>query len=91
MTECRIYDAIPEKRSSTGTLAKEHMCQCEGYKYLKGLKGKKLVFIRRTPKAYELACKGEMFVCMLEGLCDIVEALWSSSQQVFCANPNGNV
>ena len=31
------------------------------YKYLRGLKGKKLVFTRKTPKAYMLTDKGERF------------------------------
>jgi len=60
------------------------------YKYLRGLKGKKLVFIRKTPKAYGLTCKGEMLASVLEGLEQIVEETWSSSQQVFHANTSNN-
>ena len=52
------------------------------YKYLRGLKGKKLVFIRRTPKAYGLTCKGKKLASVLQKLQQIVEDTWNSSVQV---------
>jgi len=58
------------------------------YKYLRGLKGKKLIFIRRTPKAYGLTCKGEMLASVLQELEKIVEDTWSSSEQVMQNNVN---
>jgi predicted transcriptional regulator len=58
------------------------------YKYLRGLKGKKLVFIRRTPKVYGLTCKGEMLASVLQELQQIVEDTWSSSEQVIHGNSN---
>jgi predicted transcriptional regulator len=58
------------------------------YKYLRGLKGKKLVFIRKTPKAYALTCKGAMLASVLQGLQQIVEETWSSSQHVVNDNVN---
>jgi DNA-binding PadR family transcriptional regulator len=52
------------------------------YRCLRGLKGKKLIFIRRTPKVYALTCKGEMLASVLQELQQIVEDTWNSSKQV---------
>jgi DNA-binding HxlR family transcriptional regulator len=83
-TERKIYDSIPDGGISAGKLAKETgLSMRRTYKYLRGLKGKKLVFVRKTPKAYGLTCKGEQLASVLEGLQQIVEETWSSSQQVF--------
>ncbi len=82
-TERRIYDSIPDEGISAGKLAKETGISMRRiYKYLRGLKGKKLVFLRRTPKAYALTCKGEMLASVLQGLQHVVEETWSSSEQV---------
>ena len=60
-TERKIYDSISDEGISAGKLAKETgLSMRRIYKYLRGLKGKKLVFIRRTPKAYGLTAKGKM-------------------------------
>jgi predicted transcriptional regulator len=88
-TERRIYDVIPDEGISAGKLAKETgLSMRRTYKYLRGLKGKKLVFVRRTPKVYGLTCKGEMLASVLQGLQEIVEETWSSSQQVTHDNAN---
>ena len=90
-TERKVYDALPNEGISAGKLSKETgLSMRRTYKYLRGLKGKKLVFIRKTPKAYGLTCKGEMLASVLEGLEQIVEETWSSSQQVFHANTSDN-
>lgn len=82
-TEKRIYKAILEEGISAGKLAKETgLSLRRTYKYLRGLKGKKLVFIRKTPKAYGLTCKGEKLASVLQELQQIVEQTWSSSEQV---------
>jgi DNA-binding HxlR family transcriptional regulator/predicted transcriptional regulator len=88
-TERRIYDAIPNEGISAGKLVKETgLSMRRTYKYLRGLKGKKLVFLRRTPKAYGLTCKGEMLASVLKGLQDVVDETWSSSEQVIQGNSN---
>lgn len=88
-TEKNIYETISDEGISAGKLAKETgISMRRTYKYLRGLKGKKLVFIRRTPKAYGLTCKGEMLASVLEGLQQIVEETWSSSINVMKANAN---
>jgi predicted transcriptional regulator/DNA-binding HxlR family transcriptional regulator len=82
-TEHKVYDSLPTEGISAGKLAKETGLSIRRtYKYIRGLKGKKLVFIRKTPKAYGLTCKGEMLATMLTELQQIVEDTWCSSQQV---------
>jgi len=82
-TERKIYGTIPSEGISAGKLAKETgLSTRRTYEYLRGLKGKKLIFIRRTPKAYGLTLKGEMLASVLQELQQIVEDTWSSSEQV---------
>lgn len=89
ITERKIYDQIPDDGISAGKLAKETgLSMRRTYKYLRGLKGKKLVFIRKTPKAYGLTCKGEMLASVLKELQLIVEDTWCSSEQVVQDNSN---
>jgi DNA-binding HxlR family transcriptional regulator/predicted transcriptional regulator len=88
-TERKVYDAISTEGISAGKLAKETGISMRRiYKYLRGLKGKKLVFIRRTPKAYGLTCKGEMLATVITDLQQIVDETWSSSMQVISSNDN---
>ena len=82
-TERKVYETICEEGISAGKLAKEtELSLRRTYKYLRGLKGKKLVFIRRTPKAYGLTSKGENLASVLESLQQIVDETSSYSQQV---------
>ena len=88
-TERKLYETLPTEGISAGKLAKETgLSMRRTYKYLRGLKGKKLVFIRRTPKAYGLTCKGEMLASILSELQLIVDETWSFSQQVINSNDN---
>ena len=88
-TERKVYDSFPKEGISAGKLAKETgLSMRRTYKYLRGLKGKKLVFIRKSPKAYGLTCKGEMLATVLSELQQIVEDTWCSSQQVISNNDN---
>lgn len=83
-TEKKVYESIATEGISAGKLSKEtSLSMRRTYKYLRGLKGKKLVFVRRTPKAYGLTCKGEMLASVLQELQQAVEETWSFSQQVF--------
>ncbi len=89
VTEQKIYDAILEQGISAGKLSVETGLSIRlTYKCLRGLKGKKLVFIRKNPKAYSLTCKGQMLASVLDGLSQIVEETWLSSKKVFQANEN---
>ncbi|NLF87954.1 hypothetical protein GX563_03935 [Candidatus Bathyarchaeota archaeon] len=90
-TERKLYDSIPEDGISAGKLSKlAGLSMRRTYKYLRGLKGKKLVFIRRTPKVYGLTSKGEMLASVLDGLHEVIEETWSSSRQVFHASTKDN-
>jgi len=82
-TERKVYDSIPEEGIPAKGLAdKAGLSMRRIYKYLRGLKGKKLVFTRKTPKAYGLTRKGEKLASLLQNLQDLVEEVWNSSEQV---------
>jgi DNA-binding HxlR family transcriptional regulator len=88
-TERKVYDAISPDGFSAGKLAKETgLSMRRTYKYLRGLKGKKLVFIRRTPKMYGLTDKGEKLASILNGLHQLVADTWSSSQHLINDSDN---
>lgn len=83
-TEQRVYQAISIEGTSAGGLAKATgISMRRTYKYLRGLKGKKMIFVRRTPKMYGLTVQGKKLACVLDGLHKFVEETWSSSQHVF--------
>lgn len=83
-TEQKVYSSIPDEGISAGKLSEETGLSIRRiYKYLRSLKGKKLVFVRKTPKAYALTDRGTALASVLEKLNSIVEETWSSSQQVF--------
>ena len=46
------------------------------------LKGKKLIFLRRTPKVYALTDKDEKFASLLREVEQIVEDTWNSSTKL---------
>ena len=89
VTERKVYETILDGGISAGKLARETgLSTRRTYKYLRGLKGKKLIFIRRTPKAYGLTRKGEMLASVLQELQQIVEDTWSSSERVMQDSTN---
>ena len=82
-SERKIHGAILDEGISAGKLAKETgLSLRRTYKCLRGLKGKKLIFIRRTPKIYALTCKGQKLALVLQEIEQIVEDTWNSSKQV---------
>jgi len=83
ITEKRVYDAVSYEGIPVGKLAKETgLCVRRTYKCVRWLKGKKLIFTRRTPKVYVLTCKGKKLALVMHELQKIVSATWNSSQQV---------
>lgn len=83
-TERKVYDTIPDQGISAGKLAKQTgLSMRRTYKYIRGLKGKKLVFLRRTPKAYGLTDRGQQLATVLEELEQIVEKTKGFSQQIY--------
>jgi predicted transcriptional regulator len=82
-SERKIYNSITNEGISVGKLANDTgLSVRRTYKCLRGMKGKKLIFIRRTPKVYTLTCKGEKLASTLQELQQIVEDTWNSSKQV---------
>jgi predicted transcriptional regulator len=82
-TESRVYLNLPEDGISAKKLAeKAEISLRRTYKYLRGLKGKKLVFTRKTPKAYRLTDKGKKLAQLLRDLQGVVEEVWQSSWHV---------
>jgi predicted transcriptional regulator len=82
-TEKRIYDAVAYEGIPAGKLARETGLSIRRtYKYIRRLKGKKLIFTRRTMKVYGLTCKGKKLALVIHELQQIVEAARDSSQQV---------
>jgi DNA-binding HxlR family transcriptional regulator len=82
-TERKVYESLPEEGISAKKLAeKTELSIRRIYKYLRGLKGKKLVFTRKTPKSYGLTVKGEKLASLLQDLQNLVEETWASSEQV---------
>ncbi len=83
VTERKVYEGIPEGGISAKRLAeKTGLSLRRIYKYLRGLKGKKLVFARKTPKVYGLTAKGEKLASILQELQNLVEEVWDSSEHV---------
>jgi predicted transcriptional regulator len=82
-TENKVYSNIPEEGISARKLAvKTDISLRRTYKYLRGLKGKKLVFTRKTPKLYGLTEKGERLASLLHDLQGLAEDVWQSSWHV---------
>ena len=68
-TEKRVYEIIPKDGISARKLAKEARISLRRtYKYLRRLKGKKLVFTRKRPASYSLTARGVKIGTMLEAM-----------------------
>lgn len=66
-TEKRVYENIPEKGTTAEKLAdKTNTSLRRTYKYLRKLRGKKLVFRRKRPKTYALTTEGTQAAKLLE-------------------------
>jgi DNA-binding HxlR family transcriptional regulator len=82
-SERKVYDALIDEGFSAGKLAKDTgLSVRRTYKCIRVLKGKKLIFLRRTPKLYALTGKGEKLASLLREVEQIVEDTWNSSTQV---------
>jgi predicted transcriptional regulator len=83
LTELNVYNSIPSLGFPVKKIAMEAQLSIRRvYKYLRGLKGKKLVFTRKSPKTYELTDKGEKLALILEDLVELVEKTWNSSIEI---------
>jgi len=76
-TEKIVYEGIPKEGISARKLANETRISLRAtYRYLRKLKGKKLVFTRKRSTSYSLTAKGVKMCKMLEAIHDLaVEAV----------------
>jgi predicted transcriptional regulator len=83
-TEKRIYRNILEKGISARKLAeKTEISVRRAYKYLRRLKGKKMVFTREKPKAYSLTAKGLQTALTLQRIHDVSAEILATATQLF--------
>ncbi len=83
VNERKVHSAVFCEGISAGELSKRlRISKRLIYRYLRRLRGKKLVFARRTPRTYRLTCKGRSLALVLQNIQRLVEDVWVSSQQV---------
>jgi predicted transcriptional regulator len=88
-TESRVYHNLTDEGISVKKLAdKTELSVRRIYKYLRRLKGKKLIFTRKMPKTYALTTKGEKLASLLNDLHNLVEETLITSQQILKGNEN---
>jgi predicted transcriptional regulator len=81
-TESTIYYNISDEGISAKKLAeKSNLSLRRTYKYVRGLKGKKLVFARKTPKTYSLTEQGERLAWLIRQIHHIVEETADFSEE----------
>ena len=81
-TEEKVHFSLPEEGISAKKLAeKTGISLRRTYKYLRRLKGKKLVFTRKTPKTYCLTDKGERVAWLLHEVSKVVDETMGFSAQ----------
>jgi DNA-binding PadR family transcriptional regulator len=82
-TENRVYANIPEEGISARKLTeKVNISLRRTYKYLRRLKGKKLIFTREKPKTYALTDKGIQAGFMLQSIQNLVKEILEAAEQV---------
>jgi predicted transcriptional regulator len=82
-TEKKTYGNIPEDGISTRRLATEMSISLRRtYKYLRKLKGKKLIFVRQKPKTYALTERGAEVALMLQSIQNLVKEISETARQV---------
>lgn len=81
-TEKKIHESIPEEGISARRLCEKAVISLRRtYKYLRRLKGKKLVFVRKKLKTYALTAKGVQMAMMLRELNDLTLAAFKIASQ----------
>jgi predicted transcriptional regulator len=89
-TERRTYENIlPDGISARNLADKTRISLRRTYKYLRKLKGKKLVFIRKKPMSYALTARGLQMATVLKALRNLaVEALAATAKLAWIAETN---
>jgi predicted transcriptional regulator/DNA-binding HxlR family transcriptional regulator len=79
-TEKRVYENITAEGISARKLAeKTGISLRRTYRYLRKLKGKKLVFSRKRPKSYSLTAKGHRVAEFLSGVRNLTAEIYSTA------------
>jgi predicted transcriptional regulator len=87
-TEKRVYENIPIEGISARKLAeKTSISLRRTYKYLRMLKGKKMVFKKKRPKSYALTAKGLKIAKMLKGIRNLTLETTATASHI--VNNNG--
>jgi len=82
-TEKRVYESIIEEGITAEKLAeKTRITLRRSYKYIRKLKGKKLVFKRKRSKTYILTTEGTNIAMFLEKLCVLIREFTEASVAV---------
>ena len=82
-TEKRVYEnIIPEGISARKLAAESGISLRRTYKYLRRLKGKKLIFMRENPRRYTLTEKGRKLSIVLFDVQDFVHKLSNLESQI---------
>jgi len=82
-TEKRVYENISVEGISARKLSeKTEISLRRTYKYLRRLKGKKMVFVRKKPKSYSLTVRGFQLATILERVLNLVAGLLVVANQV---------
>ena len=82
-TEKRVYESISEEGITGEKLAeKTRISLRRTYKYIRRLKGKKLVFKRKRPKTYTLTTEGTKIAAFLEKLSVLIREFTEASVAV---------
>ena len=75
-TEKKIYYNIPETGISAKKIAERAKISVRRtYKYLRRLKGKKMVFSRKKPKLYTVTVRGLQTATMLKEICGLADQM----------------
>lgn len=87
----KVYESIPDQGIPADKLAKlTGLSQRRIYKHLRHLKGKKLVFVRKIPRTYNLTNDGQKIAVVLQDLSLKVEETWNFSEHVLQNTAHGN-
>lgn len=81
-TEKRIYCNISETGTSAKKIAEKNRISVRrAYKYLRRLKGKKMVFARKKPKHHTLTANGFQAATTLKEICDLADQISAATLQ----------
>jgi len=82
-TERRVYQNIPEEGMTAEKLAdKANISLRRAYKYLRKLRGKKLVFKRKCPATYSLTTEGMQIAGLLDRIRALVAEFMEASVEI---------